>query len=105
MTKQQMDNTKSLLIVKILVLFGIAFAFVSAALADPCKVGDRIIVQPGYLLFVDRHKQEDMAGAKAPQIKVAIEDGDCIMVKQPAEATAIDEVGQEIEIEQDGGAQ
>jgi hypothetical protein len=73
--------------------------------ADNVSIGDQVIVQTGYLLFEDRHKQEDMAGSSAAQIEAAIKNGDCdcIMVSHPVLATIIREVGSQIEIEQDGG--
>jgi hypothetical protein len=84
-------------------LIGVGLA--NMAFAEPCKVGDRVVVQIGYLVFEDRHKQEEMAATHAgkAEIKAAIEDGDCVMLKHPVEATVVDEVGQEIQIEQDAG--
>jgi hypothetical protein len=92
---------------KIFLSIFIAACFVASAYAGPCKVGDRVRVGVGYLVFNDRHKQEQMAEAHAgpDAIKQAIEDGECVMLKHPIEATIVDEVGQEIKIEQDGGAQ
>ena len=78
----------------------------TVAFADPCKVGDRIIVRPGHLVFNDRHKQEELAWTgktTASDIQAAIEEGDAVMVKRPVGATVIDEVGQEMQIQQEGG--